>query len=277
MVAKKKADKKASNKAYRTKNMAYFKKKNAEHNAKNNAKNNAKAKNSGIKKASNAKSNAKHNAKNNAKIQEISRKENEDRLQRLGFTSAENIISEVEAAGYASKMAVEPQDVLGGVSLSDFLKLVHSAGGSIPDPYAFYFGYTGRNLKVEYLRWLSERGQCEFDADGKVKEGGHHGLNKPVLLWGDETVITQKQAENKLGFKGLELYSSTLKLNARRVEAALQMHFQNLSLGVRLWRSPDKGAKYDSEGDQLKVHKVFLTYSPRVAEMLREGIIKVNY
>ena len=32
----------------------------------------------------------------------------------------------------------------------------------------------------------------------------------------------------------------------------------------------------DTEADANKVHKVFLTYSPRVIEMLREGTIKVN-
>ena len=57
---------------------------------------------------------------------------------------------------------------------------------------------------------------------------------------------------------------------------ALQEYYQHLELGVRLWRCPDKGAKYDTEADANKVHKVFLTYSPRVIDMLREGTIKVN-
>jgi len=248
MMAKKKAEKKACKKAYDKKrfdaNKPYYDKK---------------------------------NAKSNAKTQQVSAEENERRLHKMGFTSAEDIISEGEAARIASELAMEPHAVLDGVSLTTFLKLAHSAGASIPDAQAFYFGYTGRNIKLEYLRWLSKRGLCELDADGNIKEGGKIRLNRPVLLKSDGTVITQKEAEDELGFKVLELYSSKLKLNSRRVECALQTHFQNLSLGVRLWRGPDKGAKYDVKGDQLKVHKVFLTYSPRVAEMLRKGVIKVNY
>ena len=65
--------------------------------------------------------------------------------------------------------------------------------------------------------------------------------------------------------------------STRRVEKALQVRYQHLPLGVRLWRGPDKGAKYDREDDDAKVHKVFLTYSPLVAKMLREGTIKIDY
>ena len=56
-----------------------------------------------------------------------------------------------------------------------------------------------------------------------------------------------------------------------------QLRFQYLPLGVRLWRSPDKGHKYDRDDDARKVHKVFVTFSPRVAQMLRERKIKVDY
>ena len=34
----------------------------------------------------------------------------------------------------------------------------------------------------------------------------------------------------------MEVFASRLKVNARMVEAALQMRFQFLKLGVRLWR-----------------------------------------
>ena len=86
-----------------------------------------------------------------------------------------------------------------------------------------------------------------------------------------------KEAERQLDFKYVEIYSSTMKLNARRVEEALQNRFQHLPLGVRLWRYPDKGSKYDTEVDKGKVHKVFIAFSPRVAEMLRERTIKVDF
>ena len=46
---------------------------------------------------------------------------------------------------------------------------------------------------------------------------------------------------------------------------------------MRLWRVPDKGAKYDKDKDVGKVHKVFLTYSTRVAKELRDGTIIVWY
>ena len=100
--------------------------------------------------------------------------------------------------------------------------------------------------------------------------------NKPVLLWADDSTITMKDAKNLLGFTFFEVYSSTLKINARYVEAALQMRYQHLPLGLRLWRYPDKGAKYDKEIDG-KLHKVFITCSPRVGQMLAERQIKVNF
>ena len=53
--------------------------------------------------------------------------------------------------------------------------------------------------------------------------------------------------------------------------------FQYLPLGVRLWRGPDKGSKYDHADNARKVHKVFVTFSPRVAQMLRERKIKIDY
>ena len=60
------------------------------------------------------------------------------------------------------------------------------------------------------------------------------------------------------------------------VEAALQKRYQHLPLGLRLWRCVDMGHKYDKEVDG-KVHKVFITSSPRVAQMLAERKIKVNF
>ena len=83
-------------------------------------------------------------------------------------------------------------------------------------------------------------------------------------------------AQTQLGFIFFEVYSSTLKINARLVENALQQRYQHLPLGLRLWRSPDKGEKFDKEID-VKLHKVFITCSPRVAQMLAERQIKVNF
>ena len=100
-------------------------------------------------------------------------------------------------------------------------------------------------------------------------------LNRPVLLWSDNSTITMSDAQSELGFTFHEVYASTLKINARMVEKALQQCYQHLKLGHRLWRCPDKGSKFDKEVDG-KVHKVFITFSPLNSQMLAYGKIKVN-
>ena len=50
-------------------------------------------------------------------------------------------------------------------------------------------------------------------------------------------------AQTKLGFTFFEVYASTLKINARSVEKALQERYQSLlPLGQRVWRCVDKGS-----------------------------------
>ena len=84
-------------------------------------------------------------------------------------------------------------------------------------------------------------------------------------------------AQTELGFTFFEVYASTLKINARSVENALQQRYQRiLPLGQRLWRSVDMGSKYDKEVDG-KLHKVFITFPPLAGQMLAEGKIKVNF
>ena len=100
--------------------------------------------------------------------------------------------------------------------------------------------------------------------------------NRPVLLWSDGSTISMTRAQTEVGFIFFEVYSSTLMINARYVEKMLQKRYQHLPLGLRLWRHPDKGKKYDKEVDG-KLHKVFITCSPRVAQMLAERKIKVNF
>ena len=63
--------------------------------------------------------------------------------------------------------------------------------------------------------------------------------------WADGTCIKPSEATSRLGFKFFEVYASTLQINARAVEAALQKLKQALPLGTRLWRCPDMGPKYD--------------------------------
>ena len=140
--------------------------------------------------------------------------------------------------------------------------------------HSVYVGYTACAIVDEFLRWLTERGAAHADADGEytINPGKR---NRPVLLWSDGTTITMGKAQSELGFIFQEVYASKLKCNARMVENALQQRYQHLDLGHRLWRCVDKGSKYDKEVDG-KLHKVFITYSPLISEMLADGKIKVN-
>ena len=211
----------------------------------------------GKAKAANDIHNPIHNPINNKRVQETARIENEERIAKMPM--GELMISEALAAATADTLSTSPLPIFQGCTLEEFLQLASDLNQPEADACAFYFGYTGRQIQVEYLRFLTERGG-----------------NKPVLLWAHDCVITQKEAETELGFKYIELYSSTLKINARRVEKALQERFQHLPLGTRLWRAPDKGPKYDQPEDAGKVHKVFLTFSPLVAKARRDLWIKLN-
>ena len=137
-----------------------------------------------------------------------------------------------------------------------------------------YVGYTARQIIDEWLRWLTARGLCWEADDGTFIDTG--ARNRPTLLWADGTTITMGDAQKLLNFTFIEVYSSTLMINARYVEKALQQRYQHLPLGLRLWRCPDMGKKYDKEIDG-KLHKVFITCSPSVAQMLAERRIKVNF
>ena len=134
---------------------------------------------------------------------------------------------------------------------------------------SFYLGYTRRGIQDEYLRWLTTRGTGP----------GWGQLSRPVLLWKDGSNITMGQAENELGFKYVEMYSSSLMINARKVEKAMQERFQYLPLGTRLWRAPDKGPKWgdlEEDGESKFVHKVFVAFSYTVDVSIRNGTVVVN-
>ena len=218
----------------------------------------------------------------NAIVQERARVDNEERIAKMA--KHEDILSDADAATLAQELSTTATGALHGCTLEELMGLDEDGYPYIADddapvpletplPFqcAFYIGYTGRHIRDEYLRWLTTRGVGGEDDASKTER------NRPVLVWPDGTTITMKQAEQQLDFEYIEIYSSTLKLNARRVEKALQQRFQYLPLGVRLWRGPDKGSKYDHADDARKVHKVFVTFSPRVAQMLRERKIKIDY
>ena len=260
--------------------------------AKSNAKNNAKRQVKGdpgyetsARAKSNAKSNAKNNAKNNAKVQKRAREEATERISKMPRRS-EDVLTP-EAAFEVAKMilrksatAIIPPPILkvlakaigidelsqldDGVTLNGILSLTAAS---------FYVGYTGRCLPDEALRWLTTRGLEVQDENGEWSNTG--ARNRPVLTWADGTCIRMSAAKTRLGFDYFEVYASTLKINARAVEKALQVLNQALPLGIRLWRCPDKGSKFDKKIDG-KLHKVFITVSPHIGDMVHKGEIMIN-
>ena len=80
------------------------------------------------------------------------------------------------------------------------------------------------------------------------------------------------QMIHDLGFKVETSFTSKLKVNARDVEDALQLRFQGLPLGCRLWRRPDAGAKFEISDE--KVHSVGIAYSYQIVPLIKQGLIK---
>ena len=199
-------------------------------------------------------------AVNNAKVQKRALDENVRRISEM--CKDEKVLTLEEAIKWAADIMEHVGDGFDtqAVTLEEFLGI----NGSDQNPddwgYSLYWGYTSRMLNPGKLEYTLNPGK----------------LNRPVLLWSDNSTITMSDAQSELGFTFHEVYASTLKINARMVEKALQQCYQHLKLGHRLWRCPDKGSKFDKEVDG-KVHKVFITSSPRVAQMLAERKIKVNF
>ena len=234
---------------------------------------------------------------NNAKRQKAAQDENEARIAAM--PGSEDVLTDAEAAAKAREIMQEATGETGGLTREELLGIdgyvpqemdyrdedrdfaedspfLHPETGEPMAPHrlsSFYFGYTGRRLVDECLRFLTVRGASHQDEDGNFVDPSKR--NRPVLLWPDGSTISMGDAEHTLGFKAVEVYASTLKVNARKVEDALQRRYQRLPLGLRLWRCVDKGSKYDKEIDG-KVHKVFITHS-RIAQMLAERKIKVNF
>jgi len=127
---------------------------------------------------------------------------------------------------------------------------------------ALYVGYTGQDdVDEEIFRFL---------ISSKTNKN-------PVLLKMDGSSISKSEAKETFGFVSSVVYTCQSKLNARKVEAALQTHWEDLKFGYRrLWRENDKGAKFDSIKDVGKAHTVFLTISPLVQELVDGGKLRIN-
>jgi hypothetical protein len=186
-------------------------------------------------------------------------------------TKTDNIFIGVGNDGTFRKLAKEIGiDDVSRLPLDDWLTLnqlfTHAA-------VSFYIGYTRQSLPAEALCWIAPRGSEKRDKNGDFIATGER--NRPPLLWADGTYIKKTEATSLLGFKFFEVYASTLKINARAVEKALQVLKMALPLGRRLWRCADKGGKYDKKIDG-HLHKVFFTVSPFIGDMVHTGEIIIN-
>jgi len=103
--------------------------------------------------------------------------------------------------------------------------------------------------------------------------------NRPVLLWADRSIITMKAMKSStFDFQVTELYKSDLITNARKVEDAIQRRLQPLPLGLRrLHRYIGKGERYPDKLGKPKCHRVFITTSAKVQDLIKNGNIIVDY
>ena len=209
----------------------------------------------------------------NAKVQKRARDEHMARINE--FSKVEKGLTLEEADEKAEGIMGHVGDGWNthGADVEEFLGIDGSERRDVWS-HSVYVGYTACAIVDEFLRWLTQRGAALADADGEYTIYPDR-RNRPVLLWSDGTTITMGKAQSELGFIFQEVYASKLKCNARMVENALQQRYQHLDLGHRLWRCADMGSKYDTEVDG-KLHKVFITYSPLISEMLADGKIMVN-
>ena len=205
--------------------------------------------------------NDRNNPVNSMAVQKRAAAENEARLAKMN--KSEKALTDAEAAAVAEEISTTATHEMQGCTFEENMS-VH-----IGLKISFYLGYTRRSIQNEYLRFLTERGAGL----------GWRQRNRPVLLWKDGSNITMGQAEKELGFEYVEMYSSSLMINARKVEKAMQERFQYLPLGTRLWRAPDKGPKWgdlEEDGESKFVHKVFVTFSCTVDVSIRNGTLVVN-
>jgi hypothetical protein len=122
---------------------------------------------------------------------------------------------------------------------------------------SFYIFYTSRELGDECSGFLSMRGKNA----------------NPVLRHSNGTIITKTEMLQELGFKVELLFESKFMVNARDVEDALQNRYQHLPLGQRLWREPDRKARWEEPDGTL--HKVGIVFSKDILPMIKSGVLKL--
>ena len=166
---------------------------------------------------------------NNAKIQKRARDEATVRIAKM--PKSEPVLTLADAKKKAAEIMLNVG--LDGISYEELLGLVLNESASntkrrfeVGAVGSFYIGYTARQLDEECLRWLTTRGASKQAEDGTFVDPSKR--NRPVLLMHDGSTITMGKARKELGFDRVEVYASTLKINARAVEDALQYRYQHL-------------------------------------------------
>ena len=80
-----------------------------------------------------------------------------------------------------------------------------------------------------------------------------------------------------LGFQVIQVYESTHIDDARFVEDEIQRRILHLPLGTnRLFRGVGYGKRFRNKYDLPRVHRVFLTYSDKIVELINAGEIIVD-
>ena len=136
------------------------------------------------------------------------------------------------------------------------------------DPtFSGYLGETGRSLIEEAYGWLTERGGL-LHASGKCR---------PVLRWKHGyKLITADDAQTMLGFNSVFLWKNDEKPNTTFVEDRLQGRYHELGLPSRLHRQVGMGDNgFYTEPEEVKLHKVYLTYSFDVKAAIDDDVVVV--
>ena len=95
---------------------------------------------------------------------------------------------------------------------------------------------------------------------------------------GSRSIITFNEMKSStFDFQVTEIFKSALITNARKVEDAIQRRLQPFELGSRrLHRYIGKGQRYPDKLGAPRCHRVFLTTSSKVQELIKKKIIIVN-
>ena len=78
----------------------------------------------------------------------------------------------------------------------------------------------------------------------------------------------------KFGFKSFFFFESLHRVDAGAIEDACQTLWGNLRLGSRLWRHIAKGRKIPYAKEDI--HKVFVTYSYKIPQLILDGSVVLN-